>query len=126
VRVRTMWEGLTFRTLWVGYVALDAALALRGVLDPERAPGELGTQTFWLMVDLLLLWRLARGSWPAWLVLLLLAALPVPMVLISVSSLNYQILILAIAPLQVALLTHPATRQRVRPINETALAASAR
>ena len=128
MRVRTMWEGLTFRTLWIGYVALDAALALRVVLDRERAPSGLGTQAFWLLLDLFLLWRIVRGSRPAWVFLLLLTALPVPLVLLfSAASLNPQVFVLfAISLLQVALLSHPAMRHRVRPMPASALEASER
>ncbi len=57
----------------------------------------------------------------------LLTALPIPVLLISASSFSPQILVLfAISLPQVALLSHPAMRHRVRHIQGSALEVSER
>jgi len=110
MRVHKMWSGLTFRAVATLYLTLDGALLLRTVLSSPAAEG-LGQQAFWVLVDAFLLYRIARGTKGAWLVMLLLTALPIallPFVFVTIPLL----LALAICLLQLALLLHPTIRRR--------------
>jgi hypothetical protein len=116
MRVRKFWSGLTLRTIATLYLTLDCVLLLWNA--PSTPAEGMGRQVFWVFVDAFLVYRIAKGSKGAWLVLLLLTALPILLVPFGFMAIPPTLhteayAALAVCLFQLLLLPHPAIRRRV-------------
>jgi hypothetical protein len=107
--VQTWWSNLPFQTVAALFLTLDFPFLLQAAVGTPPAEG-LTQMAICVVLEASLLHRVSEGSKGPWLALLLLTALPIPLLPFWIPEVS-KLLALPLA-LQAGLLLHPAIRHR--------------